>query len=726
MRSIITNPTIIAPIITAITAILVAIINKLSLNQAVIITVVLAILVFSIMRLFNNRSSSTLNDDIRHLEALVGNVKDLWINNESLPPNNNFINLKFEDRSQGNQRRILEGQSITDIFTQMGRVGTGRNLLILGEMGSGKTLTLRQMLKHLLASHENNMPVPVVFNLSSWENIGQGESSIVEWLVEELAKSSLYGISKAVGKNWVENEKLLLLIDGLNELKTELRQDCVKALNKFIERYRLTDIVVCSRLQEYNEVSVPLEFRKKIYIQPLDNQQITNYLKNTNSQLPAAEVKNLLERLYSEKFNLANTPLLLSLIRYTIENKLAIKQDKFRNLLQFLQIDTRDWQEEILQYLFENYIEEMFKRRPIDNQSFQKSNVKYQESDVKRWLSWLAEKLKNNSQPYFYIEDMQPGWLTEEKAEEKAKKQAEEQKEIYQKLSIFGVGILSGVPLGGIIGAIIDYWISAFCPNLKGNLAWLVALGVIVGLILGPFVSYSQKTHEKYIKAHKKVKFSFKEAHKNLKSSLILGIKLGLAILFFCLIFMSLIYKSWEIGLIAGLTAGGFFGLVVGISSAIGDSLTDEPIEKTVKPNQGIWNSRDQALIIFLISSFTFIIIYAFFLFIVKRINLPMLIIGLCFAIVTGIVTVMAHSSGTSIGQHFILRIVLEKYNFIPKDYAGFLDEATNLGFLQKVGGGYSFMHELLRDQFAQLKLYKSQEGHKSIWKVLGGIPQSN
>ncbi|MCC5600780.1 NACHT domain-containing protein [Nostoc favosum] len=722
MRPRITEPPIIASIIAAITAILVAIINKLPLSQAVILVVVFALIGFSIIffiiQIYKNSSSST--NDISNLEALVDKVKSLWINNESLPTDNNFINLKFEDRSQGNQRRILEGESITDIFNQVvirefGKEKSARTLLILGEMGSGKTLTLRQILKDLLLANqelENNIPVPVVFNLSSWKNIGQGESSIVKWLVEELAKSSLYGISEAVGKKWVENEKLVLLIDGLNELKTELRQDCVKSLNKFIEKYSKTDIVVCSRIEEYNELnelSVTLKFKKKIYIQPLDNQQITNYLIKTNSQL-AAEVNNLLERLYSENFKLAKTPLLLSLIRSTIENKLPINKKLIEIIVPSLSRKNINLQE-ISKDLFNNYIQQMFNIHQL--------NIKYQESDVRRWLIWLAKKLRNNSQPYFYIEDMQPGWLAEEKAEEKAKKQAEEQKKIYQKLSIFGVGILSGVPLGGIIGAIIDCWISAFSLNTKGNIVWLVGLGLIVGLIIGPFVSYSQKKHEKDIKAHKQVKFSFKEAQKNLKYSLIIGIKLGLAILFFCLIFMSLIYKSWQIGFIAGLTAGGFFGLVVTISSAIGDSLTDEPVEKTVKPNQGIWNSCYQAVIIFIISSFTFIIIYALFIFTVNKTNIFMLSIGLCFAIITGIVTVMAHSSGTSISQHFILRIVLEKYNFIPKDYAGFLNEATNLGFLQKVGGGYSFRHELLRDEFAQLKLDESQQGDKTIWKVL-------
>jgi hypothetical protein len=41
----------------------------------------------------------------------------------------------------------------------------------------------------------------------------------------------------------------------------------------------------------------------------------------------------------------------------------------------------------------------------------------------------------------------------------------------------------------------------------------------------------------------------------------------------------------------------------------------------------------------------------------------------------------------------------------IPWDYARFLDYATKLGFLEKVGNGYIFIHRLLLEHFAQMEL---------------------
>lgn len=51
---------------------------------------------------------------------------------------------------------------------------------------------------------------------------------------------------------------------------------------------------------------------------------------------------------------------------------------------------------------------------------------------------------------------------------------------------------------------------------------------------------------------------------------------------------------------------------------------------------------------------------------------------------------------------HYCLRFVLRRCGYIPRDYVRFLNyAATELGFLQKVGGGYVFMHRYLLEYFA-------------------------
>jgi len=55
--------------------------------------------------------------------------------------------------------------------------------------------------------------------------------------------------------------------------------------------------------------------------------------------------------------------------------------------------------------------------------------------------------------------------------------------------------------------------------------------------------------------------------------------------------------------------------------------------------------------------------------------------------------------------QHLTLRLILYAHGCIPWNYARFLDYATERIFLQKVGGGYIFIHRLLLEYFAQMEL---------------------
>jgi predicted NACHT family NTPase len=80
-------------------------------------------------------------------------------------------------------------------------------LLILGEPGSGKTITLLELAREtiLLAEKDSTQPIPVVFNLSSW---AKRKLPVQVWLVEEL--TSKYQIPSWIGRIWVKQDRLML------------------------------------------------------------------------------------------------------------------------------------------------------------------------------------------------------------------------------------------------------------------------------------------------------------------------------------------------------------------------------------------------------------------------------------------------------------------------------------------------------------------------------------
>ena len=116
-------------------------------------------------------------------------------------------------------KKVTRKTNIFKVFDEM----FGGRFLILGEPGSGKTTTLLELTRELLncANQDETCDIPVVFNLSTW-GIARGE--IRDWLIAELA--SKYQVPVPVGTEWVDNDELVLLLDGLDEVTPESRREC--------------------------------------------------------------------------------------------------------------------------------------------------------------------------------------------------------------------------------------------------------------------------------------------------------------------------------------------------------------------------------------------------------------------------------------------------------------------------------------------------------------------
>jgi len=194
---------------------------------------------------------------------------------------------------------------IIDLFDH-----TNRTLLILGEPGSGKTTTLLELARDLVTRAENDehftQPIPVIFNLSTWLDRQQ---PLVDWMLAEL--TAKYQVPKRIGRPWLENNRLLPLLDGLDEVKPENQTACVEAINDFGEDFGLTGLVVCSRLQEYTNLPVRLKLSGAICLQPLTPKQVDDYMAAGGPKLDA--LRTALQR-DNTLLSLAQSPLMLSII----------------------------------------------------------------------------------------------------------------------------------------------------------------------------------------------------------------------------------------------------------------------------------------------------------------------------------------------------------------------------------------------------------------------------
>jgi len=333
-------------------------------------------------------------------QILLNKVNNFWIKKvlESSLQNQFKIELGLEEQfdaialpcqmtwetAEQHRRTLPHGTRVIDKFDEL---GTGRTLLILGEPGSGKTTALLELARDLLmdAQSEVTLPIPVVLNLSSWGN-NPRTKTLAQWLVEELDKQ--YQVPQIQGKTWVEQQKLLLLLDGLDEVKVTQRERCLKAINDFIQTQGCTEMVVCSRFRDYHDLSEKLHCQAAIYLQPLTPEHIHSYFEQAGSEL--ASLKTLWQDDDTLQ-ELATNPLMLNIMM------IAYQGLSVTDLPQMNSLGNRR------RHLFDAYITRMLNRRGV-------SQIYSKERSL-HWLTVLAQQMVRESQSVFLIEHMQPVWF---------------------------------------------------------------------------------------------------------------------------------------------------------------------------------------------------------------------------------------------------------------------------------------------------------------------------
>jgi energy-coupling factor transporter ATP-binding protein EcfA2 len=182
-------------------------------------------------------------------------------------------------------RAVQPGQRTIDVFDSL-----GGELLILGAPGSGKTTLLLELARDLIerARQDEQYPIPIVFNLSTWSVkrmrlSGELWEWFLKWLIEEL--NQRYDVPKKVSKEWIDSGAILLLLDGLDEVSKEHRLNCVEAINNYRKEKSFGPLAVCSRVTDYELLSTQLRLMGAVTIQPLAQEQVEVYLAKAGPQL---------------------------------------------------------------------------------------------------------------------------------------------------------------------------------------------------------------------------------------------------------------------------------------------------------------------------------------------------------------------------------------------------------------------------------------------------------
>jgi DNA polymerase III delta prime subunit len=532
---------------------------------------------------------------------------------------------------------------LLDVFQQS---NIDSKLLIIGDPGNGKTITLLELAKQLItqAEDDTNRAIPVLLNLSSWKDKKQ---LLLQWLSAELV--SKYDVSLNIAEELLENHRILPLLDGLDE--TPWQESCVEAINQFVESaYRPPGLVVCSRKEGYEFINAKLKLNGAICLQPVAKAEVQKYFADMKCLQLWQTIKN------SDAFvKLLESPLMLNFMvlvgqEMLVEDEVTLKSTK-----------------ELEESLLDAYIQHMLNKE-IENVSYSQQREPSAQK-TQEWLALLANKYQDKSQTEFSgfsLEQMQPHWLPNR---------------CYKQIYALGVGIIFGLSLGLIVGSIVWLTIGILFEPVWGTIL-VLAIGVFIIIPSSLWAFFTVGQAEK-IEPVETLNFSLIKLFK----SLIIGLIAGLI--------------TWKL---SGVMVFSIVGILVGLIEGVSGS----NIKKIKIPNQGIWQSVKNASLFALMGAsgmaipatimskqLRAIIVESSVL--QNRIGTVNIVLS---AIIVGALFGFTQAGMAGI-QHFTLRLILCCNGYIPWNYARFLDYATERKFLQRVGGRYQFIHKLLQVRLA-------------------------
>lgn len=558
-------------------------------------------------------------------------------------------------------RPLPEGENIVQIYDD-----SGESLLILGEPGTGKTTLLLELGRTLLtrAEYDPNHPIPVVFPLSSW---ARNRLSLADWIIEELQHPH-YDLGASIARDWVKTDRILPLLDGLDEVTADARMSCVEAITEYYLQRRergVPSLVVCCRSREFAVAAGHLPLRRAVSVLLLTKEQVDRHLQQTGNQLMA-----LREIIHgdAELFDLIRRPLVLNIFTQVYQEATIV------DLL------TEPTPEAKLHAIFTRYVERVLSRRGALRTGTPEQ--------FRQWLAFLARQLHREQQTIFSVEDLQPDWL-------------------HGTLQRFRwshrllVGLSSGLSSGLSGGLLFGLFSGLFLGPLVGLLVGLF-VGLLFGLTTGLLFGLTRGRDGDRIRPAEVISLSWKDVHKVLLSGLLVALCFGAlnGLLFG-------ISGGLSDGLFEGLLWGAFFGLTGGLFGLLNKLSAKQLTERaSLSPNEGVRRSGKNGLLIGLVAA----------LLIGLVVGLPIglfagassgLFVGLLVGPFGGLCSGLFIGMGFGLDafiQHFILRFWLWRTNCLPWDLIPFLDEAAERTLLHKVGGSYIFVHRLLRDYFTSSK----------------------
>lgn len=228
------------------------------------------------------------------------NFYDFYIENDVL--------LKFDDAgSEHTQGQIISADiSKSEVYSNF--------LILIGTSGIGKTTMLRHLILSSVERYEKSHQIPVFITCKDYLCSSEG---MVEYIYKKMI-SFCKDIKREDFDQCLQEGKLLILFDGLDELKKDAWDVFVRDLNFMIDQYGNNRYIVSSRPLRYHRF-ISFEKAMLLYIEPFKKEQGVQLIENLHvvSELSVSKeefIKNYKQIIYDMHKDVSSNPFFLTLM----------------------------------------------------------------------------------------------------------------------------------------------------------------------------------------------------------------------------------------------------------------------------------------------------------------------------------------------------------------------------------------------------------------------------
>ena len=190
-------------------------------------------------------------------------------------------------------------------------VKENQKLMLHGAPGAGKSIFLKNLALYYL---EDDRCIPILIELRKYNNFQGGLDKLMLAVIEENTNKPVS--SKTFIDNYLKIGNAIILLDGLDEISSDLRASAINEVKILLDKYKKCKVVITCRTAIYKEEFFDV-VDKTYQVAEFNDSQIQSFLNNFTGDIPKGKsIPQLIESLQDRPriLSIARSPLLLSII----------------------------------------------------------------------------------------------------------------------------------------------------------------------------------------------------------------------------------------------------------------------------------------------------------------------------------------------------------------------------------------------------------------------------